>query len=538
MKRTLTAALLLAALYTKAQDGSLSSREFWAAKPNLTTVKAELTREKFNFKDVETGDDPLSLAINNDADIEVIKFLAAQPDVDFKRGIHEGRTYLHSAASKGNAEAVDVLLKSGSDMNYTDAHDQTALTYAAYMGKVTLPVIEAFVKNGFDVNYVFTKKNGANILLLAAASDKDLAITDYLVSKGVSLQSTDNDGYTVFDNAAKLGNIEILKGLLKKGAKYTNGALFMAAQGPFRSANKIDVFQYLVDEVKIDPTATNKAGQNVLHQIVTKQNQEDIIAYFFKKGVDINQADKDGNTPFMGAAGVKNEKLVASMLPKVKNINAVNSKGESALTNAVKSSNVAVVDLLLKNGADVKIVDKEGHNLAYVLVDAYRGAGGRGGFGGGGFGGNRGGSPAPQQQGQGGRGARGGFGGNGQNEGTQESPVEDLGAKLTALKNHGLDVAVPSTDGNTLYHLAVAKNDLNLVKKISSLGVDINAKNKEGMTALHRAAMLGRNDEILRYLLTVGADKSIETSFGETAYDLASENEQLKKENISADFLK
>ena len=58
---------------------------------------------------VKNGDDPLSLAISNDASIEVIKYLADQSGIDFQRNIREGRTYLHAAASKPNAEAVDYL---------------------------------------------------------------------------------------------------------------------------------------------------------------------------------------------------------------------------------------------------------------------------------------------------------------------------------------------------------------------------------------------------------------------------------------------
>jgi ankyrin repeat protein len=227
--------------------------------------------------------------------------------------------------------------------------------------------------------------------------------------------------------------------------------------------------------------------------------------------VDIDKADTEGNTPFIGAAGVKDVEIISRMLPEVKNINAVNSNGESALTNAVKSSNAEVVALLLKSGADVNILDKDGHNLAYLLVDAYRGAGGRGGFG--------------------------GRGGN-QNTTAQTSPADDLAAKLNVLKEKGSNLTTPFSDGSTLYHVAIAKNDLNLLKKISSLGIDINAKNNEGLTVLHKAAMLAKDDQILRYLISVGAEKDVVTSFDETAYNLANENELLKKAQISVDFLK
>ena len=66
----------------------------------------------------------------------------------------------------------------------------------------------------------------------------------------------------------------------------------------------------------------------------------------------------------------------------------------------------------------------------------------------------------------------------------------------------------------------------------------MNAKNQDGLTALHQAAMTAKDDKILKYLLSNGADKSIKTDFGESVYALAAENELLKKNNIDIQFLK
>ncbi|RZF57439.1 ankyrin repeat domain-containing protein [Sphingobacterium corticibacterium] len=504
MKRLLTAALLLAALHAGAQENILLNKEFWAGKPDVNTVKAELAKG-FDFKEITSTADPILLAINNDAPIEVIKYLIDQPGVDLKRTLMEGRIYLHVAAQKNNAPVVDYLLTKGSDMNFLDANHHTALSFAAFNTHLSPAVIDVFVKHGLDIQQKYTEKDGANLSMLAVGYDKDLSTTDYLISKGLSINSTDNSGNTIFNHAAKIGNLDVLKGLLKRGAKYTPAALFSAAGGTYRSANKLEVYQYLVDDLNIDPLITDKNGRNVLHLVVRKQNQGDVIDYFFKKGVDINKTDAEGNTPFIGAAGVKNVELIGRILPTVKNINAVNSNGESALTNAVKSSNAEVVALLLKNGADVNVIDKDGQNLAYLLIDAYRGAGGRG---------------------------------SRQNATAQTAPADELGAKLHVLKENGLNLASPFNDGSTLYHVAITKNDLALMKKISYFGIDINVKNEEELTVLHKAAMLAKDDTILRYLLSAGAKKDIGTSFGETAYDLAYENELLKQANISIDFLK
>jgi len=510
MKRILLAAMLLSALHTYAQENQAMKRDFWQGKPDLTSVKTAING--FSFAEGNKGDDPLSLAISNDASIEVIKFLADQPGVNWKKDVHEGRTYLHSAASKGNAEVTDLLIKKGSDIYYADAHDQTALTYAAFMGGLNLPVLEAFVKNGLDLKKKYETKNNADIMLMAIGSDKDFAITNYLLAKGLSLNATDKTGANVFSYAARYGYVPTLKELVKRGIKPGNKDLLVAAQGPFRSANKIDVFQYLVEDLKLSPTAVNDAGQNVLHIISAKQNQDDIITYFVNKGVDINQADKEGNTPFINAAGGKSLAVVEMMLPKVKNINTVNNKGQSALFSAVKGSSADVVDLLIKNGANVKVTDKEGKNLAYYLVDAYRPSNGRGG--------------------------RGGFGGAGGATAARPHPIDDFNNKLKALQSKGLNFSAPQNDGNTLYHLAVAKNDLGVLKSLTALNIDVNTKNKEGMTALHKAALVSKDDTILKYLVSVGAKKEAVTSVDETAYDLAKENEFLTKANVSIDFLK
>ena len=106
------------------------------------------------------------------------------------------------------------------------------------------------------------------------------------------------------------------------------------------------------------------------------------------------------------------------------------------------------------------------------------------------------------------------------------------------LKAKGLKFNTVQGEGNTLYHVAAKKNDLQLMKKIVDFNIDVNAKNDEGMTALHVAAMKAENDKLLKFLIAKGADANSKTDFEETVYDLASENEMLQKGNTSLNFLK
>src|SRR5690606_2882849 len=129
-------------------------------------------------------------------------------------------------------------------------------------------------------------------------------LATYFSGKGLSLMDKDDAGNTVFDYAARSGNIDLLKLLLSKNVKYTNGALLMAAQATRRSTNTIDVFKYLVEELKLNPAATNKAGENVLHILARKNNQQNILQYFLDKKLDATKTDGEGNTPlFYASAG-------------------------------------------------------------------------------------------------------------------------------------------------------------------------------------------------------------------------------------------
>lgn len=472
------------------QKNTFLDQAFWKTNPDVAAIQAEISKGNNPSQLNASAFDPVVYAINAGAPTASIKFLLTQPGNDVNKITHDSRNYIHWAASRGNVEVIEYLLSKGAKTNNQDSHGYSPLNFAAAGGQTNTKVYDLFIKNGVDLKKDLTH-DGANALLLAVPAAKDFTLIDYFVSKGLPITSTDANGNTAFNYAVRNGNIQTLKALVAKGVKYNDNAMIMAAQGSRGGSNTLPVYQYL-ESLKINPNAIGKNGENVLHALVRRPKQEEIINYFVSKGVDINKADNDGTTPFMNAAATNTDvTLLTSLLAQVKNINHVNNKGVSALTLAVRSNTPEVVALLIAKGADVNVVDKNGDNLAAYLIQGY----------------------APQR-------------------------AEAYEAKAKLLVEKGLKLNVPQKNGNTLYHLAMAKEDIELLKRLEALKLDVNSKNAEGLTILHKAAMTAKDDAILKYLISIGAKKEVTTEFKETAYDLAKENEYLTKNKISVDFLK
>ncbi len=204
-----------------------------------------------------------------------------------------------------------------------------------------------------------------------------------------------------------------------------------------------------------------------------------------KEGVDINLQDNEGVSPFMNAANSNELRVVQFLIDHVKNVNAKNKNGQSALSMAVSNNSSKVIDFLLTKGCDVHLKDTKGNTLAFYLVNTF-----------------------------------------------EKSDEKSFEKKLKILIDRGLSMNQNQSDGNSLLHIAVKKNNLELLRRLSQFGIDINALNNSGYTVLHLASMMAKDESIIKYLLNEGADKNIKTEFDETAFTLAQENELLKNKNI------
>ena len=472
-----------------AQDNVFLNRDFWKSNPTIKAIETKI-KEGNNIAEANSNNfDAVTSAILVDAPLETIKYIQSKKGNDVNKLTHDGRTYIFWAAYKGNVELMEYLLSNGARTDIKDDKGSTILNFAAGSGQQDTKVYDFCIAHGAKVKTDVTP-NGANALLLVAPYDKDYTLINYFTSKGVDINSVDRDGNGVFNYVAKTGNVTLLNQLLEKGIKGTDNAFVFAAQGTRGKANTIDFYKYL-ESLGLDSKNGGVKGESALHILASRSKDLELVNYIIDKGSDVNAQDQNGNTPFINAANRNSLEIVKLLFSNVKNVNQGNKKGASALALAVENNASEVVDFLIKNKANVATLDADKNNLTVYLMESF-----------------------------------------------STKKEDHFKQKLDVLTKNGLNITKTQDNGNTLYHLALAKNNVALLKLIKQYDIDVNAKNKEGNTALHLAALQAKDTDILKYLISIGAKKEMGTDFEETAYDLALENEILKSKNINLDFLK
>ncbi len=182
--------------------------------------------------------------------------------------------------------------------------------------------------------------------------------------------------YGVSPNAAKLKRLEQLKELIKQGADINApigfNRMLKKGESPSSSSRRatawpldVAVQQAQVDMVTLllDRGATFHGGE--LAKAAFAGTQEESLAMvteLIEAGADVNSPHPDyRHTALMGASYKGNKRAVVLLLaqPGIK-LDLVNIDGDTALMSAAEQGHADIVELLLKAGASVSIIDKRG----------------------------------------------------------------------------------------------------------------------------------------------------------------------------------
>jgi ankyrin repeat protein len=126
----------------------------------------------------------------------------------------------------------------------------------------------------------------------------------------------------------------------------------------------ISIHQTRAQDSIIDINTFDENGKTALITAISSKKLDEVKA-LIRRGANINLAEKKGlkGTPLMYAASTGNIELCKLLIENNPNINQLDVNKDHALNWATFYGHIAVMKLLIKNGADLSIKSKHGTAL-------------------------------------------------------------------------------------------------------------------------------------------------------------------------------
>jgi len=108
---------------------------------------------------------------------------------------------------------------------------------------------------------------------------------------------------------------------------------------------------------------TTGLGETPLHFLAVK-NQLDAVKLLYSRGAEIDTINECDGTPLSEAGSLGHIDIVKYLLENGAKLNKV-PEGEHIIHEAVRSGNPEIVDLLVRYGADINVIDSLGQTLLH-----------------------------------------------------------------------------------------------------------------------------------------------------------------------------
>lgn len=406
---------------------------------------------------------------------------------------------LHYAiANLRDPEMVSILLEGGANVNAPDPQQEGILPLERATRDGNAEIVHMLLQRGADPNMAGTMSRDPPFMV--ALRRQNMGIIRAFVERGVNVNMTSRDGLPAIHAAGTLDTIEVLR-----------------AAGA-------------------DLNTRNEKGETMLtawlRKKVTPTNRE-VVNALIERGADVNAPDGAGHTPLFVAIYANEPAYILALLER--GADPRNTPGsreshaifdivvewgvfiETSRRDAAKYARIAME--MIRRGVDPNIRGTDGDTLLHRVTPW-----GRIGF------------PFLQEL------LTAGVDPNAQDEEGMTAlerlaflgvPLSDVNAMIAL----GFDPNFRNPDGTTLLHRIVnrpfgpghidAKRLARVVQKtLRFTGIDINARNGSGETALHLAARRN-NLPVVEALLAAGADKTLRVegdgAAGPTAAELATD---------------
>jgi ankyrin repeat protein len=306
---------------------------------------------------------PLHLAAKR-GDKDILQTLInAGAAIDVKSD--SGLTLLHQAAMGGSAEGVEHILGYDVDIEARDNDSMTPLAVACCEANGSDDVVRVLLAAGANTSVI--DKWGYSPLHELARNMRTKAALLLLETGKVDLTLRTQSGTSVLDFAAGMGDYELVRSLLARGASArsepgSDSALHWAVRAD-KDDNLYAIVERLLEE-GCDVNAKNDNGCTPLHSfLTTNKGKENIVRLFLSRGADVDIPDDDGDTVLNCLAQypeASESMLELLLLENKADASLANHEGMTPLHKLARGGLAAHVRILLKAGADPSVKDK--HN--------------------------------------------------------------------------------------------------------------------------------------------------------------------------------
>src|SRR5215831_4443577 len=421
-----------------------------------------------------------------------------QQRVDVNVPENDGTTALHWAVRADDADLVDRLIRAGANVKAANRYGITPLYLACVNGNAA--IVEKLLKAGADANTVSTEGETA---LMTAAHTGSVDAVKVLLAHGADVNARENwHGETALIWAVAQKHAAVARELIAKGADVTARS----------TVNKWERQNSAEPREKWLPLG----GLTPL-EFAARQGCVDCVPVLLQGGADINAADPDEITPLLSAIINGHYDVANVLLEKGANPNVPDRTGRTPLYSAVDFHTMPS-----SNRPSPKEIDNEITSLDLVKRLVAKGADVN--------------SQLKQQQPYRTKLDRGDD--TMLTTGTTPLLRAAKAGDVTVMKillAKGADPKLTTRNGinplmaaaglgtkeeDTTGRCKTQADAIEAIKLCLDAGVDVNAVDGHGQTALHGAAFQGF-DDVVQFLATHGAKLDVKDKQGKTPLDSA-----------------
>jgi ankyrin repeat protein len=258
------------------------------------------------------------------------------------------------AAKAGDFAAVKALIAQKADVNAPEADGMTALHWAVRANDLT--AVQMLLRAGANANAA--NRYGMTAIILASQNG-DPRVVAALLKAGANANSALPEGQTALMTAARTGNVDSIKLLVETGAKVDAKEQWQGQTALMWAASQ-----------------NNASAVKTLIELGADKNERSKLLSFpeFKwetSGMVVTVLPRGGWTPLMYAARDGAADAIAALADAKADLNATDPDGTTALMYAITNAHFDTAAVLIDKGADPNVADGTGTTALYSAVDMH-----------------------------------------------------------------------------------------------------------------------------------------------------------------------